>query len=628
MKIYLKTLISLFSLSFVFITAQARPSVSGIKTDSLISMAEKLRLEYRFDESVLAFQEALDLETDSLERVEIEKNMLLSQNGSGMLDFVSEPVVVARHRFSLDEFFLYYPLKDKSWRKLPNILDSTLNNSCVKAVYFPEGDKELFFSAPDEDGVRNIYQTEFRDTIWSVPHLINEYITSAGDEIYPMLSPDGKILFFASNGLYGMGGYDLYFSVWNEEQNEWGPPSNMGFPYSSPYNDFLFINTDDGKYSVFASDRDCVSDSVDVYVLEYDNVPVRKSIRDIEKLRKIAALNPAEDASAMDAASANSGDIPENVDTKRYMDKISEVRALKDSIFSYSRSLDFDRTQFAESDDDAEREKLTVEILRKESAIPFMQDSLKRASEALQKIEMEFLFNGVILDPDKLMQEANRKVEVSSSTYAFTSMNYGDSLNIRLAEPEVKFDYTFMILPEGRFAQDNTLPEGIVYQIQLFSLSNKATLKSLKGLSPVFEEKTSSGRYIYRVGLFRKYNDVLSNLNKVRRLGFKGAYIAAFDDGKPVKVQRARVLEKKTKTVDLYQIKIVPLEPVLSDITIKAINQLCNKDIAKSESDGRVVFTIGTFDSFEQVENVVAAIKATGETNVETIKAGTREVQL
>ena len=62
-----------------------------------------------------------------------------------------------------------------------------------------------------------------------------------------------------SKGLYGMGGYDLYVSQWNSETGDWDVPVNMGFPYSSPYDDFLFINTEDGKYSIFASNRGCDS---------------------------------------------------------------------------------------------------------------------------------------------------------------------------------------------------------------------------------------------------------------------------------------------------------------------------------------------------------------------------------
>ena len=89
-----------------------------------------------------------------------------------------------------------------------------------------------------------------------------------------------------------MGGYDLYSSKWNEDTKDWDVPVNMGFPYSSPFDDFLFINTPDGKYSIFASNRGCPSDSVDVYVVEYDGMPVRKAVTEREDLIALAALSP------------------------------------------------------------------------------------------------------------------------------------------------------------------------------------------------------------------------------------------------------------------------------------------------------------------------------------------------
>ena len=74
-----------------------------------------------------------------------------------------------------------------------------------------------------------------------------------------------------------------------------------------------------------------------------------------------------------------------------------------------------------------------------------------------------------------------------------------------MEQPVRKFDYSFMILPEGRFAEDNTLPEGLVYQIQIFTQSRKATLDDINGLSPVFEKLNPSGKYTYSAGLFRDY---------------------------------------------------------------------------------------------------------------------------
>ena len=281
--------------------------------DSLLRRADSLRKAYVFGKSMRLYDQALEQTEDSVARIAIQDSKMLSENGLGMTDFVFQPTVVARHRFSTEDFYLYYPLRDSSWRPLPNILNSDAGHPFYKAIYFPEDMRILYYSAPDADGAVNIYRTDRKDTTWSAPCLLNEYLVSSEDEIYPMLSPDGKHLYFASSGLYGMGGFDLYVSSWNEDQKEWGPPANMGMPFSSPYNDFLFINTPDGKYSIFASDRNCPGDSVDVYVIEQETMPVRKGVDDIAQLRKIMALEPVDDLIRFDNSAAMQQILPEEV---------------------------------------------------------------------------------------------------------------------------------------------------------------------------------------------------------------------------------------------------------------------------------------------------------------------------
>ena len=233
-------------------------------------------------------------------------------------------------------------------------------------------------------------------------------------------------------------------------------------------------------------------------------------------------------------------DMPENPEVRKYMQKMKEVKSLRDTIYAYGIAVDELRGRYAASDDADEKEMLAGEIGRRESAIPALNDSLKNATSALQAIEMEFLFNGVVIDLDKVNAEADREIVPKDINYTFVKMEMGDSLVMDIEKPEPEFDYTFMVLPEGRFALDNTLPEGIVYQIQIFSLTHPASIRDIKGLSPVFLHRPSNGRYTYAVGLFRSYADALSQLNKVRGRGFKGAYIVAFKDGQPINVNIAR----------------------------------------------------------------------------------------
>ena len=592
------------------------------KVDSLLREGDLLRGRYRFEESLEPYTRALEISrdsvfmlTDSLVHQTVSDRILMSENGRNMASYAYDPVVVARHRFSLEDFFLYYPLPDKSWRKTPNQLDTLKDSRFAQALYAPEGMWEIYYSATDDNGIRNIYMTEKEDTIWTYPALLNENLTSASNEIYPMLSPDGKSLYFASEGLYGVGGYDLYVSHWDYENSEWGAPVNLGFPYSSPADDFLFVNTPDGEHTLFASNRDCSADSVWVYVLEFDNMPVRHAVEDPEELMTLSKLDPASATERMNTQASVSTDIPENVDIKRYLDKMTEVRSLRDSISHYNSLLDGDRNRFAMSEDESERTRLTNEILRRESLMPKLQDSLMKATSQLQKIEMEFLFSGVVIDPDKVMAAADREVVGEATSYTFTKMSLGEELKLDIMEPVVEFDYTFKVLEEGQFALDNTIPEGIVYQIQIFSGGGKASVKALKGLSPVFETITPSGRYVYRVGLFRSYKDVLANLNAVKRVGFRGAFIVAFVDGEEVSVSKARTIEaEKEKSPMFYEVRVAPADGELDSTVMEGINQQSGgKDIAKIETEAGVIyFIIGPYSDKAEAEKLAEFIKVMG----------------
>ncbi len=595
------------SLQFVMFCMAGTQYARADVADSLMHAGDSLHRAYRFELAKEAYEAAVrqlgreELQDSSM-FLALNDRILKSENARNMSHFAQKPKVLARRRFSVYDFFLYYPLEDHSWRKLPNPLDSVAHDMFSCALYAPDWDDSIFYSACGEDGVRNIYFTECQDTVWTAPVLAGDDVTSGYDEIYPMPSPDGKRLYFASKGFYGIGGYDLYMSEWNAEKECWSPPRNMGFPYSSPADDFLFVESDDGRYSLFASNRDCPKDSVCIYVLEYETYPVHVPVENPDDLQKLSQLEPAGKA---DEPRKKDSDFPDNDLTREYMDRMSHVRALRDSISDRSLSLDELRTEFAFSNDPEVRTALTEKILRLEADVPRLQDILDKANAELRNVEMEFLKKGVFINRD--ISEETESPDSGARGYEFRKRSMGGALDINVAAPEDKFDYAFAVFDEGRFAPDQNVPSGIVYQIQMFGSSKKAESVDLRGLSPVYESKSASGMYVYRVGIMSSFKEAASCIDRVKRQGFRNAYIMALVDGKEVPVAKARALEANRNNAPLlYQVRIVPEageldQPFAAGVSEKA----AGKDLARTErEDGTVIFVVGPFKDKDEAEEV------------------------
>ena len=520
-------------ISILFAILATAPCLRA-QADSLLREGDRLHRQYRFEEAMELFAaaEAATRDADTLNLLHARAR--LSQNALNLTDFCSDPVVIARQRFSRKDFFLFYPLKNQGWRSVPNSLDPSDDGI---PTYAPKGDRAVYFSAPDGTGFRNLFVTRDQDTLWSAPELMGEKLLSLGNEVFPMLSSDGKTLTFASDGLYGMGGYDLYRSTWDDEAQTWGEPENLGFPYSSPGDDLLLVDSPDGRYTLFASNRDCSQDSVYIYVLEKQRETLRVPVRDPDVLSRMASLLPVNDPARLDHGSAVSDDAPGNDNTRLYREKMAEVRALRDTIYVYERVLDDLRVKRA-ADADGQTD-LSLRILDREAALALLKLQLDDAGKALRRIEQSFLQSGAVPESDR----ADREVVGARSGYAFSKKAFGTRLKMKLAQPVAPSESSFKVAPLGRFAQGNTLPEGVVYQIQLFTSARHATLDEIKGLSPVYERITSSLRYTYSVGVFRTFSEALSQLNTVRHLGFPDAEIVAFMDGRPVPVAEARRAE-------------------------------------------------------------------------------------
>jgi len=139
----------------------------------------------------------------------------------------------------------------------------------------------------------------------------------------------------------------------------------MGFPYNSPYDDFLFMKTDDGQFSVFASNRGLSQDGEDVhvYVIKNSGNTTYRAVGKPKELAQIAELAP----NVEDSSHEPGGDALQN----QYQQAVEKEQALRTRLDSVSPE---ERPTVQEELNAvlAEKARLEEQILNRESSSPGM----------------------------------------------------------------------------------------------------------------------------------------------------------------------------------------------------------------------------------------------------------------
>ena len=164
--------------------------------------------------------------------------------------------------------------KNNKWGrpKLPEGINSTFYDG--GACFSPDGTKMFFIS--DRAGIlyrgsqggRDIWMSELQsDKTWSKPTNLGELVNSPYDERAVYMHPDGKTLFFSSEGHddQNMGGYDVFKTEF--KNGAWTKAVNLGFPINTSDDEKEFILDASGK-TAWISARKNKSNKIDIYQLD------------------------------------------------------------------------------------------------------------------------------------------------------------------------------------------------------------------------------------------------------------------------------------------------------------------------------------------------------------------------
>jgi outer membrane protein OmpA-like peptidoglycan-associated protein len=107
---------------------------------------------------------------------------------------------------------------------------------------FSKNGKYLFFTSNRTGSVGglDIWVCERNGNVWGKPINMGKGINTSQNELYPNAQSEKNILYFASNGYKGFGGYDLY-RVQLEDLEPLKQPQNLGVPFNTSWDDIHIL---------------------------------------------------------------------------------------------------------------------------------------------------------------------------------------------------------------------------------------------------------------------------------------------------------------------------------------------------------------------------------------------------
>ncbi|MCH7535971.1 MAG: PD40 domain-containing protein [Bacteroidetes bacterium] len=165
--------------------------------------------------------------------------------------------------------------KKKKGQSKDDVKKVFINSSYYEssATVTADGKTMYFISErPGGQGNGDIYKVEKRyDDSWGEPVNLGEVVNTEFDEISVFIHPNGKTLFFSSEGHTTMGGKDIFKSELKD--GEWTKPVNLGYPINTIKDDIHFIIRPDNRKAYYSCEKEGGFGGRDIYEIDLSNHP-------------------------------------------------------------------------------------------------------------------------------------------------------------------------------------------------------------------------------------------------------------------------------------------------------------------------------------------------------------------
>lgn len=456
--------------------------LKGVLLDANFYLARGYQLGYEFELAATTYQKYLKSakNTDLIARA--QKYLAQCKASAPLANKIFILQVAEKTKMAAgEELSLYSPGKDVGTIG-PNSVFFAEGVDPKEYYYQTERGDVVYFANRNAQGESDLFKMEQLIDGWSASEPLRALNTQANEKM-PFLMIDGTTLYFSSDREGGMGGLDLYRATYDPDARTFLEPVNLGVPFNSPFDDFLFVADEFQKRAWFSSNRETRGDSTMVYEIVWDHSVIRNLVSGQAEIVVAAAL-PV-DAHVTRTAAAPKG----FTQTKRIGQKARLFNFAVNDSLNYGDWSDFKSDAARERYRKIHQQVLQCDSLEREMTKQrkiFQQsqsESLRnQAVNQILKTEKElYRLKSIVEQQEYLVRseelDALRSAGINSNT-PLSPTATGSTLPENLRELLIKEHFTFYTDVEF----ERQLKEWNIMYARLFDRADLTTLKNADSL--------------------------------------------------------------------------------------------------------------------------------------------------
>jgi len=235
-------------------------------------MGEACMQLWRFEEAEAAYQRYLHTLSAPNERVpHVLAQMEKAAKFQRYMKRVTEVCIIDSVEVERGDILSAYRLSAEA---------GSLSRSKTGTITYTSQRGDRRFTTLAKDSTLQLAYAERLMDSWNEATPLPETVNRTAAQNYPFSLSDGVTLYYAMQDSLGLGGWDIYVSRFNTASNTWTKPENIGLPFNSEGNDYLYAEDEKNGIGYFATDR--FSDSLHVRVYTFLLPEQKQVLRNLE----------------------------------------------------------------------------------------------------------------------------------------------------------------------------------------------------------------------------------------------------------------------------------------------------------------------------------------------------------